>query len=216
MLNRPIFALILMLGSALSVAAEGAQRYRLTLHYAWSAASHPVDFPADAHMAGLFGVTHDARYVLFRDGNTASSGVILMAENGRNTVLLAEWSEAARRKRVGVVFEAPGTSTQPGSVVVEFDALPEFPFVSFAAMIAPSPDWFTGAASVALRDGAVWRDRITVPLWAWDAGSAGGESYTADRVDMQPRQSVRLLAGPQFLDQDGLRSMGQAVLTRLP
>ena len=166
-------------------------------------------------MTRLFGVTHARRYVLFRDGNTASSGVILMAENGRDTVLQAEWAEAARKDRVRALFEAADLAVLPGAVSVKFETTADRPFVSFVSMIAPSPDWFTGLASVPLQDGEVWRDSITVPLWAWDAGSDSGETYDSENAEVQPRQSVRLLTAPQFFGDEGLRAVGQAVLTRV-
>ena len=82
-------------------------------------------------------------------------------------------------------------------------------------MIAPSPDWFTGAADVALMQGEAWIDSVTLPLWAWDAGTDAGETYTAPNADSQPRQSVRLLATPHFLSSDGLIPVGVARLRRV-
>lgn len=215
MILRPSLALACLLSLPASAQTGTPVRYRLDVTYSWSAATHPDRFPANAHMARLFGVPHAKRYVLFRDGNTASSGVILMAENGRDTVLQAEWAEGARRDRVGLPFEAPDLAVLPGAVSVEFEATAELPYVSFVSMIAPSPDWFTGVASVSLQDGDVWRDSITVPLWAWDAGSDSGETYDAENAEVQPRQSVRLLTAPQFFGDGGLRAVGQAVLTRV-
>ena len=158
-------------------------------------------------MTRLFGVTHARRYVLFRDGNTASSGVILMVENGRDTVLQAEWAEAARKDRVRALFEAADLAVLPGAVSVKFEATAEQPHVSFVSMIAPSPDWFSGVSSVALQEGEVWRDSITVQLWGWDAGSDNGETHDSENAEVQPRQSVRLLTAPQFLGEEGLKGM---------
>lgn len=215
MIRRTFAALACLLALPASAQTETPVRYRLDVIYSWSAATHPDRFPADAHIARLFGVPHAKRYVLFRDGNTASSGVILMAENGRDTVLQAEWTEAARKDRVGVPFEAPDLAVLPGAVSVEFETTADRPFVSFVSMIAPSPDWFTGLASVDLQEGDVWRDSITLPLWAWDAGSDSGETYASENAEVQPRQSVRLLTAPQFFGEEGLQAVGQAVLTRV-
>ena len=212
---RRLAVSVCLLASPVTTGAETVARYRLEVTYNWSAQTHPDRFPDGAHMSGLFGVTHTGRYVLFRDGQTGSSGLALMAENGRDAVLLAEWAEAMRRNRVGPSFEAPDLADLPGTVSVEFEVVPDHPYVSFVAMIAPSPDWFTGVASLPLQEADVWRDKIAVPLWAWDAGSDSGEEYDAENAETQPRQSVRLLSVPQFFGDQGLRPIGQAVLTRL-
>lgn len=214
-MRQGCLAFVFLLSSLGVAGAETSARYRLDVTYHWSAETHPEGFPAEAHMSGLAGVTHGKKYVMFRDGNTASSGLILMAEGGRDTILQAEWVEAMRKDRVGVPFEAPEVKALPGAVSLEFEATEEHPFVSFTSMIAPSPDWFTGVAALSLRDGEVWRDRIAVPLWAWDAGSDSGSEYDAENAETQPRQSVRLLTLPQFFDDEGLRAVGEAVLTRL-
>ena len=45
-----------------------------------------------------------------------------------------------------------------------------YPLVSALTMIAPSPDWFVGVDSLNLCDGASWKSKVTVPMYAWDAG----------------------------------------------
>ncbi|MGI9463847.1 MAG: hypothetical protein ACR2OM_07905, partial [Aestuariivirgaceae bacterium] len=87
--------------------------------------------------------------------------------------------------------------------------------VSFVTMIAPSPDWFTGAADIALIRNGKWIDELEIVLWAWDSGTDGGTTYNADDDDTQPRQSVRLLASPHFLRQTGFVAMGTAKIRRV-
>ena len=190
-------------------------RFRLDIDITWTADTHPFDYPAGAHMSGLVGASHNSRFVLFADGRTASSGLELVAENGRASVMLAELSEGMRRNRVAAVFEAGGLRTLPGRITATFTADPNRRFVSFATMIAPSPDWFTGAAGIDLRDGDGWIERLEIPLWAWDAGTDSGANYTAADTDTQPRESVRLLATPHFLTAAGLTAVGVARIERL-
>jgi Spondin_N len=206
-------ALSLMLASGSH--AQEAARYRLELKATWSAETHPQEFPAGAHFSGLIGASHDSRYVLFADGQTASSGLELLAENGRVSLLQAELAEAVRRGRVGAVFTGQGLSTLPGQTTAEFDIDANHPFVSVVTMIAPSPDWFTGVSSVSLAREGTWIDRLEVVLWAWDAGTDGGTTYAAADRDTQPRESVRLLATPHFLGRDGLKSVGTVTFVRL-
>lgn len=200
--------------SAVSHDPETA-RYRLDLDITWTAESHPLEYPDGAHISGLVGAAHNSRFTLFADGRTASSGLELVAENGRAAVLLAELAEGMRRNRVAGVFESPGLRTLPGRITATFSADRNRRFVSFATMIAPSPDWFTGAASVDLRTEVGWIDRLEFPLWAWDAGTDSGETYTTADADTQPRESVRLLATPHFLSAAGLTPVGIARIERL-
>lgn len=194
--------------------AQEVVRYRLEINSTWSKETHPLDFFPDAHLTRFIGVAHNSRYVLFDDGRIASSGLQSLAERGRIDILRVELDDARERKRAGEVFEGEGFGT-PGSATVTFEATKEYGLVSFATMIAPSPDWFTGAASVPLFDGSNWVDRIEVPLWPWDAGTDSGESWTAENTETQPRESIRLSAVPYFLGPDGLKPLGTATFERL-
>ncbi len=214
--HTPAVAAVLLAG-LLSGPAAGQEvaAFELTLDITWSAETAPLEFPENAHMSRLIGATHNDRYVLFRDGHTASSGLELVAENGRTSVLKAELAEAERRGRAGGLVEGPNLARVPGEIRARFEARAEHPLVSFVTMIAPSPDWFTGAADVALMTRGRWVEEVVVPLWAWDGGTDGGETYEAANQDTQPRQSVRLLATAHFLGAQGLVAVGSATIRRV-
>ena len=210
-----ILWLCIVTANATVANAQSQAQYQLELTYTWSASTHPYEFPTGGHMSKLFGVTHGQKYILFKDGHTPSSGLKLVAENGRNTILSAELEEALRRKRIATIFEGPSAPTAPGRVQIEFEATSEHPYLSFVSMIAPSPDWFTGISAFPLLQNDDWINEAIVPLWAWDAGSDNGTTYLAKNSDTQPRQSVRILATEHFLGREGLRAVGQAVITRI-
>lgn len=190
-------------------AAQETARYRVDVVFNWA---NP---DIDAHWSRLIAFAHSSRYTLFRDGDTASSGLALVATNGRVTVLEAELAEGRRRGRVGNDIVLPGIAS-PGSFSFELDLDEKLSRVSFATMLAPSPDWFSGASNVVLRQGDTWVDTKTVMLWPWDAGADSGPEYSGPNVETQPRQSVRLLTHPDFLKDDGLMPIGRASFTRLP
>jgi len=218
---RSVMRLPLLVSLALTVVtppgsqAQEAARYQLELKVAWSSETHPYEFPPGAHFSDLTGASHDSRYVLFADGQTASSGLELLAENGRASILQAELAEANRRARVGAVFTGEGLRTVPGVITAEFDIDADHSLISLATMIAPSPDWFTGVSGINLAKERAWIDRLELPLWAWDAGTDSGRTYAAPDMDTQPRESVRLLATPHFLREDGLRREGTAIFVRI-
>lgn len=203
------------LSSAANAQAVDAVRYRLEIAVTWSAHTHPREFPQGAHFSDLVGAIHDARYTLFADGQAASSGLELLAENGRASILRAEFDEGARRGRIGSVFRGEGLYTLPGVITTTFDIDARHRLVSFVTMIAPSPDWFTGLASIDLMTDGEWIERLEFALWAWDAGTDSGRTYTAPDADTQPRESVRLLTSPHFFDDNGLKRVGTATLLRL-
>ena len=214
-MGKTLPLIILGLLATAHAAADGA-RYRLELHISWSEKTHPVEWPEEGgHLSDLTGVTHNSRYVMFRDGHTASSGLKLVAENGRSSIMQAEFAEAKRRERIGQVIYGEKLKHVPGTIVAEFDVGEEHPLVSFVTMLAPSPDWFTGAASVPLRAGGEWRDRVDGPLMAWDAGTDSGDTYLAGNATTQPAESIRLLATRHFLGEGGLPAIGRFVITRM-
>lgn len=198
--------------------AQETARYRIDIDVTWSPATHPVEFFPGAHLTTLIGARHHDRYVLFGDGRTASSGLQSVAERGKNLILKAELEDQrdrGERGRVGEIFEGSGLDRPPGKMTASFTATAAHNLVSFVTMIAPSPDWFTGAASLALQKDGKWVDRVEVTLWPWDAGTDSGATWTAENAETQPKESVRLLVAPYFFDAGGLKPLGKATVMRL-
>lgn len=198
-----------------SAAADDASTYCLRATFDWTAESHAYDFPENPHFSRLVGAVHNSRYRLFADGETSSTGLALIATNGRPGVLEAEFAEARRRGRVGESFIGPALASGVGTLSVRFEATQQHFQFSFATMLAPSPDWITGLASVTLFEDGVWRDEAVGTLWVWDAGADAGETYEAKNAPNQPKESLRLAAGPQFLTDAGLAPVGLARISRI-
>jgi hypothetical protein len=194
--------------------SQEAVRYRLEIEATWSAETHPFEFFPNAHLTRFVVATHNSRYALFGDGRTSSSGLQSLAERGRTAILLAEMEDAKERGRLGDIAEGEGFAV-PGEGEVTFTATEEHNLASFATMIAPSPDWFTGVASVPLFVDGKWIDHVQVALWPWDAGTDSGTTWTADNAETQPRESIRLVTTPYFLGADGLKSLGTATFVRI-
>lgn len=207
-----LLALILPWASA---QGQETATYELTIDVTWSAETHPLDFPANPTFSHLVGTTHNDRYAMFRDGETGSSGLELIAERGRVSIFLIELEEADDRELIGTIFEGDEIEEIPGKATQSFSAKTDFPQLSFVTMIAPSPDWFTGVSGIQLHDGSQWIDQLTLPLWVWDAGTDSGGTYLARNQDTQPQQSVRLSAAPHFLTNRGLLKVGDVTIKRL-
>lgn len=197
------------------VRAQEMATYRLDINVSWSVETHPFDFPPNPHLSKIIGATHDPDYAMFRDGDTGSSGLELMAERGRPSIFRIELEEAADRNLIGSIFEGDGIWDIPGEASLTFSATLAFARVSFVTMIAPSPDWITGVSGIELHDGQQWIDRLELPLWAWDAGTDSGDRYQAKNQDTQPQQSVRLVATSHFLGSHGLSKVGDIAIERI-
>ena len=212
MLNR-ILAALVVLQLATAVAAQDVA-YTLRIELNWSLET-VATLPDNPHWSRLIAFTHSDRYVLFKDGDTASSGLALVATNGRVSVLDAELAEGRRRDRVAEQHVLPGLPDGQGVFETELRLSEKHHRVSFATMLAPSPDWFTGVSGIALRTDDTWQTEVTVPLWVWDAGADSGPSFQSPDAPTQPRQSVRLVSHPAFLTPAGLKPIGQATITRI-
>ncbi len=188
--------------------------YKLEISIDWSEELAPFEHPGEPHMSSMIGLTHGDHFSLFADGTTASSGLELVAENGRFGILKAQFEELERRDRIGSVVEAGGIKSLPGNVSSIFRTTKDHPLLSVVTMLAPSPDWFTGVSAVSLLADGKWIDAISLPLWVWDAGTDSGTTFTSMNLDTQPRESVRLLATPHFLNDGGLIKIGTISIER--
>ncbi len=197
------------------VNAESQQAtYHIELRIERDQSLAPFDYPDGAHMSSLIGLTHQDGYRLFEDGATASSGLELLAENGRFGILRAQFEELGRKQRVGTVVTIDGIKKVPGKMSTTFVATTDHPLLSVVTMLAQSPDRFTGVSGVSLYSNGEWIDEISLPLWVWDAGTDSGVSFKSRNEDTQPRESMRLLFTKHFLNDQGLIRFGSISITR--
>jgi hypothetical protein len=195
--------------------AADSVKYAVEVDATWTAKSHPLEYPGDAHFSGLIGATHNAKFRIFSDGGTATDGLEALSERGSHAPLDAEIKRGIESGSVGALFESGPLFEFPGKIGSTFTADEAHPNVSVVMMVAPSPDWFTGVSNVALRKNGKWVEKVTLKLWAWDAGTDHGTTYKDDDADAQPRQSTRLAAGAHFLGKDGLKPVGTITFTRV-
>lgn len=210
-----VAAAALLTSAAATVNAADIARYEVRIDATWTAVSHPLDYPGNAHFSGLVGATHNDAYTLFADGATATPGLEALSEKGAHSPLDKEIRAAIDSGDAGALFESAPLFDFPGNISAQFVANSVHPFASVAAMVAPSPDWFTGVSHVALMKDGKWIDNISLTLYAWDAGTDNGTTYQAGDDDAAPRQSVRLNAAPQFSDASGMKQVGTVTFTRL-
>src|SRR5204862_6796513 len=81
-------------GAYFRVVSDFTAHYQVVFNATWSQATHPTNWPANAHWSGLVGGTHNDAVHFFRVGETASEGIRLMAERGQQATLLSEIAPA--------------------------------------------------------------------------------------------------------------------------
>jgi hypothetical protein len=195
-------------------AASDSAVYTVTFESTWSAATHPADFPGNAHFSGLIGGTHNDRVVFWSEGQPASAGMESMAETGAKGTLSNEVDAAIDAGDAAAILSGGGIGTSPGTVSMTFTIDRDYPRVTLVSMVAPSPDWFVGVAGLELyRDGA-WVDRLEVPLFPYDAGTDSGATYTAANQDTVPTEPIFRIATYAFLDGHRVPTIGSFTFVR--
>jgi hypothetical protein len=198
------------------VVAAPTARYEVLFETAWSAASHPSDFPANPHLSPLIGATHSSAVGFWRPGRLATEGIEAMAELGSVTPLDLEVQGAIAAGTAQHLLRGEGIARSPGATRVEFEVGRDHPLVTLVSMIAPSPDWFVGVHDLSLMEGGDWVAERVATLWPYDAGTDRGRSYSSPDLDSQPREPVRQIDGFPFDVGGPVAPVGTFTFRRLP
>ena len=175
---------------AIQLPASGEANYKVTLQLNWSNPSFAI--PASAHFTNFIGMVHNKDSFLWAPGGLASTGLKFVAEVGSNWRLLNELDSIIGKSKALSKFNIPAPSLTGG-----FDSVFNFTLqhscISFASMIAPSPDWFAGLNRYDLLQENQWVSNITIPIYIYDAGTEDGDVFGYDNPPTLPQQPVRLL-----------------------
>lgn len=184
---------ILLVVSLTSITIADEARYRLTFDSTWSEETHPADYPSAAHYSGTLGLTHNSEFSLWSPGEFSTPGIKTIAETG-GTGPLGDEVQAAIDAGSGFnSLRLTGFPTTPMSRSVEFVASSTHPLVSFASMIAPSPDWIVGVHDIALKENGLWVPNISMEAWPYDAGTDSGASFRSANLVTDPAEPIFLL-----------------------
>ena len=173
--------------------AMGTVQYTVILRSRWTLAEHPFEYPTAGpilgpHFSGLIGASHDESYSIFAEGSLPTPGLERLSEEGKHSPLDDEIRAAAASGSVGMLFETGALRDFSDSLVTTVRVDAAHPLVSLVAMVAPSPDWFTGAANVNLMENDTWVASRTIELNAWDSGGDDGTTYKAPDKDNNPKK----------------------------
>ena len=197
--------------TASTMAMETAQpampetaQYSVTFTRLWTDKTHPFEYPeagvvTGPHFSGLIGATHGDGYAIFKEGTLPTPGLEKLSEEGKHSPLDQEIKDAIAAGKAGALFETGPIRDAAKTETVTFTVSSQFPMVSAVAMIAPSPDWFAGAANVNLMEGGQWVSSKSVDLSAYDSGGDDGTTYKASDMDNNPKKPTTMAATPHFV-----------------
>jgi hypothetical protein len=165
-------------------------RYKLTVTGNWASPSFAV--PPGAHFTTFAGMVHEKNASLWKAGQNASPGVEMIAEIGNLVTAFEEIdAQIAEGKASSLLaFVAPSIT---GTITTNLYANTNFTAVSFASMIAPSPDWFIGLSGFELYRNGAWITDTTIQLYAYDAGTEDGDIFSTNNQATVPIQPIKLL-----------------------
>lgn len=177
--------------------------YRLTFTSLWNATDH-VSVPGNAHFSALVLSVHNSNHRLTPLNELVGDGLERLAETGSVPTIVSEVTQDVNRGFVSrsYVREDQFIASEP-SQSFEITVSAEHSMVSFASMIAPSPDWIVLVDSLNLLSsrGEFIQDSGDINLFAYDAGTEEGDfggNYTTRNNATIPQQVLSPLSGVGF------------------
>ena len=199
---------------ARQVMPAGPAEYRVVVKSTWTARTHPFEYPSGAHFSGLIGASHNANYSIFALGSRPTPGLERLSEEGKHSPLDDEIRAAIKAGNALAMFETGGLKNFRDSLVTTVRVDPAHPMVSVVNMIAPSPDWFTGASSVNLAANGGWVQSRTLVLNAYDSGGDDGTTYKARDRDTNPKKPTSRAATRHFVVNGKVKPVATITFTR--
>jgi hypothetical protein len=193
----------------------GPAEYRVVVKSTWTRTSHPFEYPSDAHFSGLIGASHNGKYSIFAIGRRPTPGLERLSEEGKHSPLDDEIDAAIQAGTALEKFETGGLKNFKDSMVTTVRVDPAHPLISVVNMVAPSPDWFTGASSVNMIENGAWVASRRWTLPAYDSGGDDGTTYKAKDRDTNPKKPVSRAATRHFVTNGTVRPVAVLVLTRI-
>lgn len=195
LLPRISFYLLFLCSVTMSAQTQTAN-YTITFEGTWSNVTHPSpNFPFSAHWSNLVGAMHTSNITFVGAGLFASTGIENVAESGINDEFNQEVQNAITAGNANLYIEQPFDAFSPtSSASKDITANKDFPLLSLASMIAPSPDWMIQVNSLSLIDtNGDWIPSIVLDLYPYDAGTEDGDLYSFDNPETVPQQPITSL-----------------------
>jgi Spondin_N len=167
------------------------EKYTMEITGSWALPFFTV--PANAHFTKFIGMVHSKDTFMWKPNTLATLGLERVAEDGYNTTMLNEMKaiiSAQKGLSVFLFLQPDVTATKRDTITVTTN----YSLISFASMIAPSPDWFIGVSNFNCIENNKWVNELTIPLKVYDAGTEDGDVFGYNNPVTTPQQPIQLLA----------------------
>ena len=171
---------------------KGGIEYIATFNFNWNNTDFPTDYPSNAHFSKLIGWAHDSSQTFFKVGTSASAGIKSMAETGSVSPLDVEFVELIEEEKGFNYFIGDNLGSGTGNIVLNVEVTKEYPSITLATMIAPSPDWYIAVVNINLLENNTFVNQKTVEAHVYDAGTDDGATYTSPDAITDPQQPITL------------------------
>jgi hypothetical protein len=170
--------------------------YKMTVTMNWKTPQFSV--PNGAHITPIVGMIHSRDTFLWKESLLSTPGLEDVAEIGNNLKMNTEIDGILLKNKAGSKFQIPPPSiTGTSDSTLKFTTT--FPNISFASMIAPSPDWFMGINNVSLFQNNKWVTDLTLNIKLYDAGTEEGNVFGYNNPVTNPQQTIMLLTPASVL-----------------
>jgi hypothetical protein len=190
-------------------------KFTLTWTFTWSADNNGANTPATGQFGVPIGATSQPGQPLFWvEGQPASPGMASLA-NGvdSDSTLLEEEIEQAGQ----TFFVARSTNRGVVQVSTSFVVQPNHTYLTLAAPLIPSPDWFVGVSGLNLCNAeGNWINYISEPLMPLSAGTKDGDTFDAPDAPCTQDCVIRLIKGNTLVSEFDSYPLGSVNLTRVP
>ena len=166
--------------------------------------------PVNAGFSVMVGGAHNSSVAYWSDGGAASSGLESLAEDGATTDFREEINASVNAGNGKRSFVYTGTDLPPtGDRAILFKTTRDFPLVTLAAKVEPSPDWFVGVSGLDLRPNGEWSGRSPLtsirgmPVPKVEASSA---TASRPRIRKGGFRACATRTGSPMVPSPGLRS----------
>lgn len=202
----------------MSSMSDGVE-YTIVVKSLWTRDRFPFEYPergalTGPHFSGLIGASHKPSYSIFAVGSRPTAGLERLSEEGKHAPLDAEITAAIAAGTAGALFETDPLRDFKDSLVATVRVDADHPLVSVVAMVAPSPDWFTGVANVNLFENGAWVASRKLDLWAYDSGGDDGTTYKAPDKDTNPKKPTSQETDRHFAPNGTVLPVGVVTITR--
>lgn len=186
-----VLSTFILLASYLSF-SQSVASYDIVFESIWDSESNDalsgcstISLPDGAHWSSLVGATHASANTFLEMGQMASAGIESVAETGSFGTFQTEVSSNSDADQF---INGGGLGTAKGTIsIIDLQVSENYPLLTLASMIAPTPDWFIAINSYDLRNGGSWVSTATIDLFPYDAGTEEGNDYKLSNPDTNPQ-----------------------------